>query len=433
MKNNQNKSKVQKLIQEEIKRQKEELQLIPSENYTSSSVRYALGSPLTHKYSEGQVGSRYYEGNEVIDKIENLCKKEALKLFGLTEKWHVNVQAYSGSIANLAVLNALLKPNDKIMAMYLFEGGHLSHGWKYKDKKITLSSKIYNVAFYHVDNKTEVFDYDAIKKLAQKEKPNIIISGGTAYPREIDHNKLSQIAKTTGAYYLADIAHEAGLVAGGVNKSPFPYADVVTMTTHKTLRGPRGALIFCKKDRAEEIDRSVFPGIQGGPFNNNIAAIAVCLMEAQTKVFKKYAHQIIKNTKQLEAEFKKYNYKLISGGTEKHLLLINLASKNINGKYAARALRIAGITLNKNTVPNEQGSPFDPSGIRLGTPAVSSRGMQETEMKKIAGLINDVIEISKKYSSLEFEEFQKKIHSNHMIHEIRNKVTKLCNQFPLPK
>ncbi len=433
MKNSQSNSDILKLIYQEKKRQENELQLIPSENYTSSDVRLALGSPLTHKYSEGQIEKRYYEGNEIIDKIEKVCKEEALKTFGLNNKWHVNVQAYSGSIANLAVLNALLVPNDKILAMYLFEGGHLSHGWEYKKKKITLSSKIYNVNYYHVNDKTEVFDYEAISKIAEREKPNIIISGGTAYPREIDHKELSNIAKEINAYYLADIAHEAGLVAGKVNSSPFPFADIVTMTTHKTLRGPRGALIFCRKELSEKIDRSVFPGIQGGPFNNNIAAIAVCLKEAQTKAFKQYAKQVIKNTKQFENELKKYNFRLVAKGTDKHLLLINLLNKNISGKYASRALQIAGITLNKNTIPNEPSSPLDPSGIRLGTPTITTRGMKENEMKTIAKWINEVVEISKGYVRFNFDEFQKKVIDDQRIHDIKKEVIKLCKQFPLPK
>lgn len=424
--------KIQQLIKKEGDRQATTIQLIPSENYTSVAVREALGSVLTHKYSEGQIGKRYYEGNEVIDEIDALCKKRALKTFGLNDNWHVNVQAHAGSIANLAVYNALINPGEKIMGMYLFDGGHLSHGWEYKGKKVSLSSKIYKTAYYNVDKASGRFNYDQVEKVARKEKPKIIVSGGTAYPREIDHKRLAEISRDIHAYYMADIAHEAGLVAAGVNKSPFPYADVVTMTTHKTLRGPKGALIFCKKNLADEIDRSVFPGIQGGPMDNNIAAIAVALKEAQSKDFKAYASQIISNTKVLADELINYNFFLTSGGTDKHLILIDLRNKEISGTYAARALHIAGITLNKNTVPGESRSPFDPSGIRLGTPFVTTRGMKEDEMRQIAKWINKVIEVVSPYKELEFDKFQNKVSELGEISEIKKEVRKLCLQFPLP-
>ncbi|MBN2015286.1 serine hydroxymethyltransferase [Candidatus Dojkabacteria bacterium] len=425
--------KISNLIRKEFKRQNGELQLIPSENFSSEAVREALGSVFTHKYSEGQISKRYYEGNEIVDEIEALCKKRALEAFGLSKKWHVNVQAYAGSIANLAVYNALLKPGDKIMGMYLFDGGHLSHGWKYKNKKITLSSKIYNVAYYFVDPKTGKFDYDEVEKKVLKEKPKILISGGTAYPAEINHSRLSKIARKVKAFYLADIAHEAGLVAGGVNKSPFPYADIVTMTTHKTLRGPRGALIFSKEESSEQIDRSVFPGMQGGPFNNNIAAIAVCLKEAKSKKFKQYVEQIVRNAKKLAQELVKYGFDVVSKGTEKHLILVDLRSKEINGMYAARALKFAGITLNKNTVPGETSSPFKPSGIRLGTPTVTTRGMKEKEMVQIAKWINEVIEAAIPYSDLSFEDFEDQLASIPEIPKVKKEVKYLCSKFPLPK
>jgi glycine hydroxymethyltransferase len=357
-----------------------------------------------------------------------------LRAFGLNkDKWHVNVQAYSGSIANLAVYNALIESGDKIMGMYLFDGGHLSHGWQYKGKKVSLSSKIYKPVYYHVDPKTGEFDYDEVERIAKKEKPRILISGGTAYPREINHKKLAVIAKSINAYYMADIAHEAGLVAGKANSSPFPYADVITMTTHKTLRGPRGTLIFCKKELANNIDRSVFPGLQGGPFNNNIAAIAVCLKETQSPSFKKYATQVVKNAKILAKELKKKDFNLVSGGTDKHLLLIDLRNKNTVGKYVARALKYAGITTNMNTIPSEPNSPMNPSGIRLGTPTITTRGMKEGEMAEIARWIDKVVNAIQPYKDLEFDKFEKKIVKIKVVKEIRGKVKRLCRKFPLPK
>lgn len=431
-----------KLIEKEFLRQQEGLQLIPSENYTSAAVREALGSVLTHKYSEGQIAKRYYEGNAVIDEIEALCKERALTAFGLDkDKWHVNVQALAGSNANLAVYNALINPGEKIMGMYLFDGGHLSHGWQYKGKKITLSSKIYQVAYYHVDPKSGMFNYDEVEQVARSEKPKILISGGTAYPREIDHKKLSDIAKKVGAYYMADIAHEAGLVAGGANGSPFPYADIVTMTTHKTLRGPRGALIFCKSEFASSIDRSVFPGLQGGPFNHCIAAIAVCLKEAHTQEFKQYAKQVVLNAKALAHELMALGFNLISGGTDKHLILIDLRNKKVPSKLAARALDKAYITLNCNTIPGEPNSPMNPSGLRLGTPTVTTRGMKEKEMKIIAELINKVILAIQPLSHRtigpldhsEIDIFNKKISSSNEIKQVKNEVKLLCDKFPLPE
>lgn len=426
--------KISRLLEKEFQRQNESLQLIPSENYTSKAVRDAVGSVAMHKYSEGQIGKRYYEGNSNIDRIEEICKTRALDVFELDKnEWHVNVQALSGSIANLAVYNALLEPGkDKIMSMYLFDGGHLSHGWKYKNRKVTLSSKLFESVYYHVDPETGEFDYDEVSKIARRENPSILISGGTAYPREIDHRKLAKIAHSIDAFYLADIAHEAGLVAGKANKSPFKHADVVTMTTHKTLRGPRGALIFCREEFSKKIDRSVFPGLQGGPFNNNIAGIAVALKEAQTEEFSNYAEQVVKNAKTLAEELKKNGFKLISDGTDKHLILINISTLGVSSSVLAYALNTAGITLNKNTIPNEPNSPMNPSGLRLGTPTATTRGMKEEEIKLIAQLFNEAIETTVQIANDNSEaDLLVSIENSPNLATIRNGVRDLCLKYPL--
>lgn len=390
--------KILKLIKEEEKRQAETLTMIPSENYTSAEVRQAVGSVLMHKYSEGQPGKRYYQGNNIIDEIELECKIRALKLFNLTpDNWGVNVQALSGAPANLAIYNALLNPGDKILSLFLPDGGHLSHGWslpataKNPVKKVTLVSKIYDVSFYHVEPDTFVIDYDKLQSLAESIKPKIIVSGGTAYPREINHKRMGEIAKKVDAYYLADVSHEAGLIAGGAITSPFPYADVVMMTTHKTLRGPRGALIFSHAELSNRIDSSVFPGLQGGPHNEVIAGIAIALREAKSKKFKTYSNQVVKNARSLAAKLIDLKIPIITNGTDKHLLLIDLRSLEINGTIAGANLEKAGIIVNKNTVPYDTASPFNPSGIRLGTPAITARGMKEKEMKIIAEWIAEVL------------------------------------------
>ncbi len=382
--------KIFDLIKKEEKQQKELVYLIPSENFISDNVKAALGSCLSNKYAEGYVGKRYYQGNKIIDEIENLCQERALKTFGLDENiWGVNVQPHSGCEANLAVYNALLEPGDKIMSMYLPDGGHLSHGWQTEKRKITLVSKIYEVEFYKVNFKTQVFDYDEIKRQAQKFKPKLIISGGTAYPREIDYEKMEQIAKEVGAYYLADVSHEAGLIAAGVLNGPFKFADVVTMTTHKTLRGPRGAMIFAKEDLVDSINKSVFPGLQGGPHIHTIAALAVALGESQTKEFKKYARQVVKNAQVLAKVLIDEGLKIISGGTDKHLVLIDVGLGN--GKRVAEKLEDNGIIVNANTIPFEQSSPFKPSGIRIGTPAMTTRGWKEDDFEKIGKKISELI------------------------------------------
>ncbi len=421
------------LIKQEEKRQREKLVMIASENYAPDNVREVLGSVLTNKYSEGEPDRRYYQGNEFIDQIEKLTNQRVLKAFGLKRKdWHVNCKANSAAIANFVVLTALLEPacpprlaklgsrggrGQEILAMDLTHGGHLSHGWKLPSgKPISFSARIFEVAFYGVEKKTEVFDYNKIARLAKKIKPNLLITGGTAYARDIDYKKMAMIAHSVNAFYLADIAHEAGLIVAGVLKSPFPFADVVTMSTQKTLRGPRGAIIICRAELKDKIDRALFPGLMGGPSDNVIAAIGVCLKQAISGAFKRYARQTIKNAQILAGELKKYGFHLVSGGTDKHLILIDLRKTKfstgsetpmkLNGSDAAILLDRAGIVCNKNTVPFETGTPNKPSGIRLGTPALTTRGMKEKEMRQIARWIKQVLLEGKK-PDLVFEEVKK--------------------------
>ena len=379
---------IQSLIKKELARQKKVINLIPSENYPSKNVLTALGSQLTSKYAEGYPGKRYYGGNEMMDEIELKTQELAKKVFGLPQHWHVNVQPYSGSPANIAVYLALLKPNDVLMGMNLSHGGHLTHG-----HKVNFSGMFYNAIQYEVNKKTERIDYDELEKSAKKHKPKIIVSGVTAYPRRIDFKKIGQIAKKVGAYHLADISHIAGLVATNIHQSPFPYADIVTSTTHKTLRGPRGAIIFSKdNDVSEKINRAVFTGLQGGPHMNTIAAIGICLEEALMPDFKQYQEQVIKNAQVLADELKKHGFRLVSDGTDNHMILVDLKNKNISGKEAQDRLEKAGIIVNRNTVPNDK-SPFNPSGIRLGTPAVTTRGMKEKDMTAIAGRIAKILSV----------------------------------------
>ncbi len=376
-------SQIAELIQKEISRQRQGLELIPSENFVSPAVLAALGSPLTNKYSEGYSGKRYYGGNEFIDKIESLAVSRAKKLFHAE---HVNVQPYSGSPANLEVYFSFLQPGDKIMGMSLAHGGHLTHG-----HKVNLSGKIFNSIPYGVNPKTQLIDYDEVEKMAKKYRPKIIISGATAYPRIIQFKKFAEIAKKVGAISMADISHIAGLIVAGLHPSPFPFTDIVTTTTHKTLRGPRGAMIMCKKEHAALIDKTVFPGMQGGPHNHTTAAIAVALKEASRPDFKSYAKQIIKNAKALSQSLKKQELTLVSGGTDNHLILIDLTKNGITGKQAEKILEQAGIYVNKNMIPNDSRSAFDPSGIRLGTPALTSRGFKEKDMEIVGQLIGEII------------------------------------------
>jgi len=345
--------KLKTILDNEYIRQHETLDLIPSENYSSKAVRDALGSVAMHKYSEGYPGARYYEGNEYIDQLELLCMDMLKKVFNLPNNWAANVQPLAGSNANLAVYNAVLNPGDKILSMFLPDGGHLSHGWSLPDKdanttnldsriyyggkrKVNIVSKIYNVVQYKTNPETNLFDYDFIEELAQKEKPKLIVTGGTAYVRNIDYKRIKEIAEKVGAYYLSDVAHEAGLIAGGAIESPVGISDIVTFTTHKTLRGPKGAVILGKSEIIDLVNKSIIPGMQGGPHNGTIAGITQALFEADTDQFKNYAFQIIKNAKSLGESLKKFDFKLVTDGTDKHMVLIDLRNKEMGGKYAAR-------------------------------------------------------------------------------------------------
>jgi glycine hydroxymethyltransferase len=396
-KNNMQDKQIEKLIKAEEERQKKTISLIASENYVSADVLKALGSKFTNKYSEGYPGHRYYKGQMFTDKVEELCKERALRLFKLSgETWGVNVQALSGSPANLAVYLALVPKGGKVMGMSLDHGGHLTHG-----HKVSATGKIWTQVPYGVDAKTEVLDYEALKKLAIAEKPNMIIAGYTAYPRIVDFKKFREIADASGSILMVDMSHFAGLVAGGVYPSPFEYADVVTTTVHKTLRGPRSALIFARKDKTQTsakgneisfdtlIDKAVFPGLQGGPHMNQIAAVAIALKEASSPEFKKYAKQVVKNAKVLSDELQKLGWKIISGGTDSHLILVDTGE--ISGDEASNRLEKEGIIVNKNTIPNEPRSPMDPSGIRLGTAGETTRGAKEKDMIKLAQRINKAL------------------------------------------
>ena len=399
---------IAKLIREEEKRQAETLNLIASENYPSKAVREALSTIFVAKYAEGRPYKRYYAGNENTDKLETLVEERARKVFRLSAKnWAVNVQPYSGSPANYAVLRGLLKTGDKILSLPLSHGGHLTHG-----AKVSLSGQDFKIVNYFL-NKDGILDYKEIEKLAKKEMPKLIICGFTAYPRKINFKKFSQISKKVGAYLLADISHIAGLIAGKVHPSPFPFADVVMTTTHKTLRGPRGAIIICREKLREKIFPKVFPGLQGGPHNHTICAIGVALKEAMKPGFKNYAQQIVKNARALAEELKKYGFNLISDGTDNHLILVDLTNKGISGKEAQILLEKAGIVLNKNTIPYDSRPPYDPSGIRLGTPALTTRGMKEKEMEKITFWLNEVISNPKSAQ------------------KVKKKIKKFCQKFPI--
>ena len=374
---------IARLIDAERERQQRKIRLIPSENYVSRAVLEATGSELTNKYSEGYAGKRYYEGQQIVDQVETLAIERAKTLFGSE---HANVQPYSGSPANLAVYAAFCEPGDTIMGMALPAGGHLTHGWG-----VSVTGKWFRPVRYGVRRDTGTVDMDEVRTLARQERPKLIFCGGTAVPRVIDFPAFAAIAEEVGAVLVADIAHIAGLVAGGAHPSPVGHAPVVTTTTHKSLRGPRGAMILTEAAHAAAIDKAVFPGLQGGPHNHTTAAIAVALHEASQPEFRDYAQSVVANAKALADELTAHGFDLVSGGTDNHLLLIDLTNKGIGGKPAAKALDRAGIVVNYNTVPEDPRPPFNPSGIRIGTPAVTTRGMTETDMRTIARLIDRVI------------------------------------------
>jgi glycine hydroxymethyltransferase len=402
---------IQHIMRGEDRRQRDTLTLIPSENYASEDVLAALGSPLTNKYAEGYSLLRYYPGNSYVDELEDLTKDRARKVFRLSDSWGVNVQPYSGSVANLAVCMALVPPGGTIMGLGLDMGGHLSHGYK-----VNVSGKFWKAVQYTVNARTGKLDYAAIEREVRRVKPALIIAGSSAYPRTIDFKEFARIARVSGAHLLADISHVAGLVAGGVHPSPFPYADAVMTTTHKTLRGPRAAVIFSRDaDVAKKIDRAVFPGLQGGPHMNAIAAMAVAFREAQQPAFKKYAARIVRNARVLADTLKAQGWKLSSGGTDTHLILMDVRPHGLRGKEASELLEAAGLLLNKNAIPYDPNPPTDPSGLRFGTPAVTSRGMKEPQMKVLALLIDRVL--TRKIS----------------VRDARTKVRELARRFPIPK
>ncbi|NFP91495.1 serine hydroxymethyltransferase [Clostridium sporogenes] len=394
------------MIKKEEERQEYNIELIASENFTSLSVMEAMGSLLTNKYAEGYPHKRYYGGCEFVDEVEDLARERLKKLFGAE---HANVQPHSGSQANMAVYMSVLQPGDIILGMDLSHGGHLTHG-----SPVNFSGKLYNFISYGVDKETETIDYELLKKIALENKPKMIVAGASAYPRIIDFQKIREICDEVDAYMMVDMAHIAGLVATGLHPSPVPYADFVTTTTHKTLRGPRGGAILCKEEYAKAVDKAIFPGIQGGPLMHIIAAKAVCFGEALKEDYKEYMDQVVKNTKVLGEELNNYGFRLISGGTDNHLLLIDLTNKNITGKDAEKLLDSVGITVNKNTIPFETLSPFVTSGIRIGTPAVTTRGFKEEEMKKIAYFMNYSIE-----------------HRDDNLSQIKEQVKEICKKYPL--
>ncbi len=365
-------------IAQELERQQHNIELIASENVVSKAVMFAMGTPLTNKYAEGYPAKRYYGGCEKVDIVENIAKERAKELFGCD---HVNVQPHSGSQANMAVYFAMLKPGDTVLGMNLDQGGHLTHG-----SPVNISGKYFNFISYGVDS-NGILDYEQLHRLTKEHKPKMIVAGASAYARIIDFERIGNIAKEVGAYYMVDIAHIAGLVATGLHPSPVPYADFVTTTTHKTLRGPRGGMIMCKEQYEKEIDKAIFPGIQGGPLMHIIASKAVCFKEALQPSFKQYCKQVIQNASVLSKTLIENGVPIVSGGTDNHLMLADLSSLNITGKEAEKILDEVGITVNKNTIPNDPQSPFVTSGIRIGTPAVTSRGMNENDMKEIGEII----------------------------------------------
>ncbi len=399
---------IYKAIEDEKRREKECLELIASENFVSDAVMEAQKSVMTNKYAEGYPGKRYYGGCQFVDVAESLAIERAKELFDCE---YVNVQPHSGTQANMAVYFACLDIGDTMLSMKLSHGGHLSHG-----SPVSFSGKYFNVVFYGVDRETETIDYDEVLRIAKECKPKLIICGASAYPRIIDFEKFKKIADEVGAYLLADIAHIAGLVAAKLHPDPVPHCDFVTTTTHKTLRGPRSGMIMCQEKHAKMIDKMVFPGIQGGPFMHTIAAKAVCFAQALKPDFREYQKRIIKNAKTLAEGLREEGFRLVSGGTDNHLMLVDLTDKNITGKDAEEALEKAGIVVNKNTIPFEKRSPFITSGLRIGTPALTTRGMKEDEMRQIAKWIGKIL---------------KDIKDEKAISEVKSEVKKLCDKFPL--
>ncbi|HET9623095.1 MAG TPA: serine hydroxymethyltransferase [Kofleriaceae bacterium] len=400
---------IAELIAGEERRQRDKIRLIASENYVSGAVLAATGSVLTNKYSEGYPGKRYYEGQQFIDQVEQLCIDRAKALFGAE---HANVQPYSGSPANLAVYLAFVKPGETVMGMGLPAGGHLTHGWN-----VSATGTWFRAVQYGVRKDTHRIDFDEVRELARKEKPKLLWAGGTAIPRTIDFQTFGEIAREVGAVFVADIAHISGLVAGGAHPSPVPVADVVSTTTHKTLRGPRGGMLMSKATHQKAINRAVFPGLQGGPHNHTTAGIAIALKEAATDQFKKYAHQIVANARALAAALVERGWALVTGGTDNHLILADMTPKNVSGKIAAKALDAAGLELNYNSVPFDTRKPFDPSGVRLGTSSVTSRGMAEAEMRQIAAWMDAVVSAP----------------SDAALHaRIAGEIRELCARFPAP-
>ncbi len=399
-------SEVYESCNRELNRQKHNIELIASENIVSPAVLLAAGTVLTNKYAEGYPGKRYYGGCVYVDEVEQIARERAKKLFGAE---HANVQPHSGANANLAVFFALLNPGDTVLSLSLANGGHLSHG-----SPVNISGKYFNIVPYEVSSETQTIDYEEVRKLALENKPKLILAGASAYARAIDFKKFREISDEVGAYFMVDMAHIAGLVAAGLHENPVPYADVVTTTTHKTLRGPRGGLILCKEQFAKQIDKAVFPGTQGGPLMHIIAAKAVAFGEALTEEFKEYQRNIVENAKVLSLELLKHGIKLVSGGTDNHLMLLDLRDTGVTGKELEARLDEVHITANKNTIPNEPLSPFVTSGLRIGTPAVTSRGFGKEEMVKIAGYIKDVI--------YDFENSKERI---------TKEVIELCEKFPI--
>ena len=395
-------------IQNETRRQETGLEMIASENFTYESVLAAAGSVFTNKYAEGYPGRRYYGGCEFVDIVETLAVERAKKLFGAE---YVNVQPHSGSQANMAVYLTVLKPGDTILGMNLSHGGHLTHG-----HPLNFSGKYYKIVPYGVRKDSEVIDYDEMERLARQYKPKLIVAGASAYPRVIDFERIGKIARDVGALAMVDIAHIAGLVATGEHPSPVPHAEFVTSTTHKTLRGPRSGMVICRESFAKDLNRAVFPEIQGGPLVHIIAAKAVCFKEAATDEFKSYIRQVVKNARTLAARIAGRGFRIVSGGTDTHLMLVDVFSKGINGKQAEQALEKAGITVNKNVIPFDQNPPVNPSGIRVGTPALTTRGMKEPEMEAIGDWIADVLE---------------KIDDENVQRRVRKDVEALCGRFPL--